>query len=154
MLTPTLMLSASGTFIISTSARLGRVVDRARKLADRMEEVISKETDPALLIERKAMIAKHMQWQSRRASLLMRTLVSLYIASGLFVLTSVSIGFVSIFSASWAVVPVVLGVLGAIMLLVAAIRLIAEARLALEGLHDETEFLLRLAQEHSKRLPG
>jgi hypothetical protein len=154
MLTPTLMLSASGTFIISTSARLGRVVDRARKLSDRMEEVISKESDPVLLIERKAMIVKHMEWQSRRASLLMRTLVSLYIASGLFVLTSVSIGFVSIFSASWAVVPVVLGVMGAIMLLVAAIRLIAEARLALEGLHDETEFLIRLSQAHSKRIPS
>lgn len=151
MLTPALLLSACGSFIISTSGRLGRVVDRVRKLADRMEDVIEGEKDPILLTERKAMIAKHMQLQSRRASLLMRTMVSLYFASGLFVLTSVSIGFVSIFSASWAVLPVVLGVFGAISMLVAAIQLITEARMALDGLHDETDFLLRLSEAHSRR---
>ncbi|MCX6611786.1 MAG: DUF2721 domain-containing protein [Acidobacteria bacterium] len=147
MLTPALLLSACGSFIISTSGRLGRVVDRVRKLADRMEEVMESETDPEMLEERKAMIEKHMEWQSKRANLLMRTMVSLYIASGLFVLTSVSIGFVSIFSASWAVIPVALGVMGAIMMLVAAIRLITEAHLALDSLNDETQFLLRLTRK-------
>jgi len=82
----------------------------------------------------------------------MRTMVSLYIASGLFVLTSVSIGFVSIFSARWAVVPVALGVMGAIMMLVAAIRLIAEAHMALDSLHDETQFLLRLTRKRRVRV--
>jgi len=153
MLTPALLMSACGSFIISTSGRLGRVVDRVRKLADRMEDVIGKEEDPALLEERKAMITKHMQLQSKRASLLMKTMVSLYIASGLFVLTSVSIGFVSIFSANWAVLPVVLGVLGAIFMLVAAIRLITEAHMALDGLKDETDFLMKLTELHSKRSP-
>ncbi len=151
MLTPALLLSACGSFIISTSGRLGRVVDRVRKLADRMAEVVDKETDPQLREERKAMINKHMQLQSKRASLLMRTMVSLYIASGLFVLTSVSIGFVSIFSAKWAVIPVVLGVMGALMMLVAAIQLVSEARMALDGLHDETDFLLRITEAHAIR---
>lgn len=151
MLTPALLLSACGSFIISTSGRLGRVVDRVRTLADRMEQVMSNETDHELLVERKAMIEKHMEWQSKRANLLMRTMVSLYIASGLFVLTSVSIGFVSIFSASWAVLPVALGVMGAIMMLVAAIRLITEAHMALDSLNDETQFLLRLTAARSKR---
>jgi hypothetical protein len=153
MLTPALLMSACGSFIISTSGRLGRVVDRVRKLADRMEDVIEKEPDPVLREERKAMIAKHIQLQSKRAQLLMRSMASFYVASGLFVLTSVSIGFVSIFSAGWAVVPVLLGVLGAIFMLVAAIRLITEARLALEGLQEETNFLVRLSEAHSKRIP-
>ena len=151
MLTPALLLSACGSFIISTSGRLGRVVDRVRKLADRMEEVMATETDQEMLEERKAMIEKHMEWQSKRANLLMRTMVSLYIASGLFVLTSVSIGFVSIVSASWAVIPVAFGVMGAIMMLVAAIRLIAEAHLALDSLNDETQFLLRLTRKRRVR---
>lgn len=149
MLTPALLLSACGSFIISTSSRLGRVVDQVRKLSERMEELMHNEGDPALLAERRAMILKHLELQSKRASLLMRTMVSLYMASGLFVLTSVSIGFVSIFSAKWSVIPVLLGVSGAVMLLVAAIRLITEARMALEGLHDETEFLRRLSAAHS-----
>jgi len=154
MLTPALLMSACGSFIISTSGGLGRVVDRVRKLADRMEEVIAHEKDTGLLEERKAMIAKHMQLQSKRAALLMKTMVSLYIASGLFVLTSVSIGFVSIFSAKWAVLPVLLGVMGAIYMLVAAIRLITEARMALEGLQEETDFLLHVTEVRSKRLSG
>jgi hypothetical protein len=152
MLTPALLLSACGSFIISTSGRLGRVVDRVRKLADRMEELLASQEQAELIAERRAMIEKHMELQSTRASLLMRTMVSLYIASGLFVLTSVSIGFVSIFSAKWSVLPVVLGVLGAIMLLVAAIQLITEARMALDGLHDETEFLKKLTSIRGQRL--
>ena len=97
-----------------------------------------------LLEERRAMITIQMELQSHRASLLMRTMVSLYVASGLFVMTSVSIGFVSIFSAKWSVIPVAFGVMGAMMLMVAALRLIREARLALEGLHEETAFLRKL----------
>ncbi len=152
MLTPTLLLSACGSFIISTSARLGRVVDRVRKLADRMEQLLDSTDELEILEERKAMINKHMQWQARRASLLMRAMVSLYIASGLFVLTSVSIGVVYLFMPQSSAMPVILGVLGAIMLLVAAIQLIREARMALEGLHDETDFLQRLTASRDRRI--
>jgi hypothetical protein len=149
MLTPALLLSACGSFIISTSSRLGRVVDRVRKLSERMEEIMQSETTVELLPERMRLIQSQMDVQSKRASLLMATLVDLYFASGLFVLTSVSIGIVSIFSNKWAVVPVVLGVGGAVMLLVAAIRLITEARMAVEGLHAETAFLKRLSSHHA-----
>lgn len=151
MLTPALLLSACGSFIISTSNRLGRVVDRVRKLSDRMEDMMREEPDPELLEERRVMITKHLELQSRRASLLMRTMVALYFASGLFVLTSVSIGVVTFSSANLYWIPVALGVGGAVMLLVATIRLVTEARLALEGLHDETEFLQRLTALRIKR---
>lgn len=152
MLTPALLLSACGSFIISTSNRLGRVVDRVRKLSERMEELLrSDDPDVAFLEERMKMVQKHMELQSRRASLLMRTMVSLYYASGLFVLTSVSIGIVSIFSSNWSWVPVVFGVMGAIMLLVATIRLVTEAKLALEGLHEETDFLQKITTKHYER---
>ena len=156
MLTPALLLSATGSFIISTSNRLGRVVDRVRKLSERMEELINHraEMSAELLQERQQMIAKHMVLQSRRASLLMKTLVALYVSSGLFVLTSVSIGFVSIFSPKWAVVPVAFGVMGAIFLMVATVRLITEARLALDGLHEEMNFLQKLSSLHVERYKG
>lgn len=151
MLTPALLLSATGGLIISTSARLGRVVDRVRKLADRTEDLMDATDDSPLIEERRTIIATQMQKQSKRASLLMRSLIALYLASGCFVLTSVSIGLVSIFSSKWYVIPVILGVLGAFMLLVAAIRLIAEARLALQGLEEETSFLQRLAKARAEK---
>lgn len=153
MLTPALLLSATGSFIISTSNRLGRVVDRVRKLSERMEELMNRRAEMSieLLEERQKMVAKHMMLQSKRASLLMKTLVALYVSSGLFVLTSVSIGFVSIFSSRWSVIPVAFGVLGAVSLMVATVRLIMEARMALDGLHDEMDFLQKLGSIHAKR---
>jgi hypothetical protein len=151
MLTPALLLSAAASLIISTSARLGRVVDRVRKLSDRLEELMDAPADSVLIEERRNIISAHMEKQSRRASLLMRALISFYLAGGAFVLTSLSIGLVSIFSSRWYVLPVVLGVLGAVLLLVGSLRLIAEARLALEGLQEETAFLQRLAAARIKR---
>jgi hypothetical protein len=151
MLTPALLLSACGSFIISTSNRLGRVVDRVRTLSVRMEELMQSDMELALFEERRAVVQSQMEIQSKRASLLMRSLVALYFASGFFVLTSVSIGLVSIFSSKWAVIPVLFGVGGAVMLLVAAIRLITEARMALDGLHAETDFLQKLSLHYADR---
>jgi hypothetical protein len=39
MITPAVLISACGALILSTSVRLGRVVDRVRALADRFEEL-------------------------------------------------------------------------------------------------------------------
>ena len=40
MVTPTLLISATGSLVLSTSTRLGRVVDRARDLEKRLGEMI------------------------------------------------------------------------------------------------------------------
>src|SRR5207247_1461785 len=39
MITPAVLISASGTMILSTSTRLGRVVDRVRSLSDRFQQL-------------------------------------------------------------------------------------------------------------------
>ena len=39
MITPAVLISACGSMILSTSSRLGRVVDRVRSLSDRLEEM-------------------------------------------------------------------------------------------------------------------
>ena len=39
MITPAVLMSACGTLVFSTSARLGRVVDRVRVLSERIEEL-------------------------------------------------------------------------------------------------------------------
>src|SRR5262245_54394905 len=40
MVTPTLLISATGSLVLSTSTRLGRVVDRVRELEKRLSELI------------------------------------------------------------------------------------------------------------------
>ncbi|MDQ3255654.1 MAG: DUF2721 domain-containing protein, partial [Acidobacteriota bacterium] len=54
MITPAVLISACGTLILSTSARLGRVVDRVRVLADRFEELATSQQELALPEERRA----------------------------------------------------------------------------------------------------
>jgi len=42
MITPAVLISACGSMILSTSSRLGRVVDRVRALSDKLEELASR----------------------------------------------------------------------------------------------------------------
>src|SRR5260370_39681502 len=54
MITPAVLISASGTMILSSSTRLGRVVDRTRSLSDRLQEVSSGDANTEFFEERRA----------------------------------------------------------------------------------------------------
>jgi hypothetical protein len=88
MITPAILISACGTLVLSTSNRLGRVVDRVRYLADKFEspsgDVLYKQ-QPA----KRSMIFDQLDLFTDRARLLQRILTSLYLAIGFFVLTTV-----------------------------------------------------------------
>ena len=43
MVTPTLLISATGSLVLSTSTRLGRVIDRVRELEVRLSDLITTE---------------------------------------------------------------------------------------------------------------
>src|SRR5438132_12737208 len=90
MITPAVLISASGTFILSTSSRLGRVVDRVRALSDRIEELIHGGDEIEMREERQDMYIQQMGQLSTRSHLLQRSLTFFYFASGMFVLTSVA----------------------------------------------------------------
>lgn len=150
MITPALLISASGTYILSTSNRLGRVVDRVRTITDRLDAMVhSPNTD--MLEERCRMLKEQMAGLRVRATMLQRILTIFYSAAGLFMLTSVAIGLDALFdrhSLHW--LPVALGLAGASALLYGSIMLIREARMAVSSLRQEMEFfdsLMRLGGE-------
>ena len=145
MITPALLISASGTFILSTSTRLGRVVDRMRMVSDRIE-TLALDEHLQLRVERIANYRAQIRRLRVRLMLLQRCLTTLYLASATFVLTSVAIGTVAIISARLYWIPVVLGIVGACMLLAASLMLIGEARLAVADLQMESEFLSGIAR--------
>lgn len=150
MITPALLLSASGTFVLSTSIRLGRVVDRVRAIADRMDEMMH-QPELEMLEERKALLMDQTRQLSARATVLQRALTIFYIASSLFVLTSVAIGLDALFNRGglhW--LPVALGISGAFCMLYGSWLLIGEARRAVNGLRDEMRFLTRMAEYRGK----
>ena len=148
MITPALLLSATGTFILSTSTRLGRCMDRVRALSLDMERLLNEEHPETLQAERQNMMAAQVALQSKRAQLLQRCLRLLYIASGIFVATSVAIGGASIAFSNFSWVPLVLGITGACFLFYATVLLISETALSGASLNSEIEFFNKLAEHH------
>jgi protein-S-isoprenylcysteine O-methyltransferase Ste14 len=72
-------------------------------------------------------------------------MVAFYLATGIFVATSVAIGLVAVVPSSprYNYVPVIVGLLGACCLFYGSILLIFEARLALSTIHAEMDFVWR-----------
>src|SRR5262252_9478340 len=153
MITPAVLISASGTMILSTSTRLGRVVDRVRSLSDRLRELSAAEATPQFFEEERAMLFVQLDKLTSRSRLLQRALTTFYLAVGVFVATSAAIGGVAFVYArgllttgrgAW--LPVVMGLIGAVFLFYGSILLVFEARLALSTTHAEMDFIWRITQ--------
>lgn len=148
MITPAVLISASGTMILSTSTRLGRVVDRVRSLSNRLRHLTGEEETSEFFEEERAMLYGQLDKLTSRSRLLQRALTTFYLAVGIFVATSVAIGAVAFFyarglstGARGAWVPVVMGLLGALFLFYGSMLLVFEARLALSTTHSEMDFI-------------
>jgi hypothetical protein len=141
MITPAVLISACGSMILSTSSRLGRVVDRVRSLSDRLENMAERERGEAA-VERQKLIFQQLDKLTSRARLLQRCMVTFYLSLGMFVATSVAIGIVPFTSnPRYNFLPVALGLTGACFLFYGNVLLIFEARLALSTIHGEMDFI-------------
>jgi hypothetical protein len=149
MITPAVLILASGTLLGSTSTRLGRVVDRVRVLSDLFEQLESGTQKTAYPAEQRAHIFNQLDKLTSRARLLQVSMTALYLAVSSFVGTSVAIGllaFVTIGKYSLHV-PVVLALTGMAFLFIGSVLLLMEARLAIYAVHQEMDFLWRRGQQ-------
>ena len=150
MITPAVLISACGTLVLSTSSRLGRVVDRVRELSDRFEQLADPGSTTPLLSDKREMILGQLELSTRRARLLQRTLTSLYVAIEVFVLTTVAIGIIAATEArrhSW--IPVALGLIGSFFLCYGSGISILEARLAFASTRREMDFLWKMSRHYA-----
>ncbi len=149
MITPALLISATGTFILSTSNRLGRCVDRMRVITATLE---ADQTEHHMTEERKTFLMAQISVMAQRARILARVLVFLYFASGIFMASSVAIAVASVAMENWSWLPLILGISGAVCQFVASILLIKEARLSRVNLEGEVKYFVKLA--HRELGPG
>ena len=149
MITPAVLISACGTLILSTSSRLGRVVDRVRTLSDRFEELAHSKPEVGLFEERRAVIFDQLDRLTSRARLLQRCMIAFYVALGIFVLTSVLIGVVAVTGRVHDWIPVISGLVGVCFLFYGSMLLIIEARLALATLGAEMDFIWQLGKHYA-----
>lgn len=153
MITPAVLISASGTLVLSTSNRLTRVVDRVRALADEAEEMRKEPERSGETEARRRLIESQLPVLSARALILRSALTALYGAIGLLVATSIAVGLVAALSWKYGWIPVVTGLAGGCALLWGSLLLVREGRLAIGSTLQEMDFLREMVSRDRASLP-
>ncbi len=156
MITPALLISASGTLVLSTSNRLSRVVDRVRILARDAEELPDAD-EGEQSDARRVLIENQLQGLSQRALILRSALAALYVAIGFLVATSIGVGLMTSlhWGQNWPAIA--LAMLGACALLWGSVLLVREGRLAIGSTLEEMTYvqaLIAARHPNSRRPPG
>jgi Protein of unknown function (DUF2721) len=146
MITPAVLISASGTLVLSTSNRLSRVVDRVRVLSAEAERPRSSEQalGEAALPQRRHLIASQLHQLAARVVVLRSAMTSLYVAIGLLIATSMGVGLTVLVHWSFGWVAIALGLAGSFCLLWGSVLLVREARLAIVSTLEEMAYAREL----------
>lgn len=142
MITPALLISASGTLVLSTSNRLSRVVDRVRVLARDAEQLQSaSNAAPGDPQAKRLLITRQVTSLAERAVILRSALAAFYLAIGFLVATSITVGVLTWLRLlmTWPVIA--LAMLGACALLWGSVLLVREGRLAIGATLDEMQYV-------------
>jgi hypothetical protein len=152
MLTPAVLISACGLLILSTSARLTRVVDRVRGMIGQLEALLGR-PENELARMRHQHLERQLGLLTRRGRLIQRALTSLYLSLGIFVATILAIALTTFVPAlSWG--PTLLGLGGTLILFYGCLQLIRETGLALKSIDGEMAFVLELREAYRSRAGG
>ena len=144
MITPAVLISATGSLVLSTSTRLGRVVDRVRELEKRLSELIMTEdkTGIPLYGKRLEVIVHLLDKVTSRSRILQRAMSAFYYGLVCFILTIAVAGLFGV--ARWLPIPV--GVIGISFLFYGSILMLRETRLATTTIKAEMDFTWSLAK--------
>jgi len=152
MITPAVLISACGTLIFSTSARMGRIFDRVNVMKGEVEAVVNgKMSFPQ---ERLAHLTDMIELQRRRAILIHKAMSSLYTATALFVAASLAIAFsVAYGTPSTAWIPTLIALSGGLFLFAASALLLYESRFNLRFVNRSIDFIEFLEEKGAPREP-
>jgi hypothetical protein len=148
MVTPALLISATGSLVLSTSTRLGRVIDRVRQLEERLTDLIYAEdkSEIPLYDKRVEVIVDLLDKVTSRSRILQRAMATFYYGLGCFILTSVTIAIAAFFS-TYRWVPIPIGIVGIMCLFWGSIYMLRETRMATAAINVEMDFTWELARK-------
>ena len=148
MVTPTLLISATGSLVLSTSTRLGRVIDRVRTLEDRLNELITVENKDSLPLYDKRLdtVVNLLDKVTSRARILQRAMGAFYYGLGFFILTSVTIALAA-FVSTYRWIPIPVGIIGIMFLFYGSILMLRETWMATSAVNAEMDFTWELARK-------
>jgi len=150
MITPAVLISACGTLIFSTSARLGRIFDRVNVMKGEVEAiVVGKISYP---LERMEHLRGQIALQRRRATLIQKSMVALYMATALFIASSLAIAMnVAYGSGDMAWIPTLIALGGGLFLFVASALLLYESRFNLRFVNRSIDFIEFLEEQAERQ---
>ncbi len=148
MITPALFISASGTLVLPTSTRLGRVIDRARELESRLNELITTENKAKIPLynRRVEVVFELLDKVTTRTQTLQRALLVFYSSLAMFVLTSLSIGVVGLLN-QYTWLPIPIGMIGIGFVFYGSILMMREALMATSTTNAEMDITWQIAQK-------
>src|SRR5262245_51248695 len=142
MITPAVMILATGSLILTTTTRLVRIVDRVREMLPEFEMLArSEQPDESKM----TMLFDDLGRATIRARLGQQALAQLYLGLGAFLATSIALGGVSFarLDAGW--MPPPFRPIGVVLLFSASILLIFESRIALASAYAEMDHIRRIS---------
>lgn len=148
MVTPALLISATGSLVLSTSTRLGRVIDRVRQLEERLSDLIYAEDkeDVPLYDKRVEVIVDLLDKVTSRSRILQSAMGMFYYGLMFFVLTSVTIAVAAIFNTTrWLPIPI--GIIGIMFIFYGSVLMLLETRMATATVRAEMDFTWELARK-------
>lgn len=141
MITPAVLISASGTLVLSTSNRLTRVVDRVRALGAEAERLPAAGGEDPVAGAKRALIADQIPRLAERVLLLRSAMTVFYVAIGLLVATSIGVGMTAVLQWHFGWLAIASGLFGACGLFWGTLLLVREARLAVRSTLQEMDYL-------------
>ncbi len=151
MITPALLMTATGSLIISTSNRMSRIVDRIRVLNREADALGRGATDLDFLDDRLEHLADQLDRMMLRNDLIRLALTVLYLAMSMFVGTSLTMAVDALIGNYLIALPTTLAILGVSLMLAACVLLTREARVALRNNRDEILFYQGLCKRRARR---
>jgi hypothetical protein len=148
MITPALLISASGTLVLTTSTRLGRVIDRARELEMRLNELITTKdkSEIPLYSRRIEVVFELLDKVTTRSRMLQKALFVFYCSLVMFVLTSLTIAVVGLLN-HYAWIPIPVGLIGMLFVFYGSIMMMMESRLATATTNAEMDITWEIATQ-------
>ena len=141
MITPAILIMATGSLSLTTSNRLSRSIDRVRKVSEKISQLNETETTETIKTE-KEFLTNQLLIATRRSRLMQRAMTSLYLSLAIFVATIIAIGIFELLGLGFAWVLLVLGFSGMSLVFYACMQLILETRLAMHAVNMEMDHTL------------
>jgi hypothetical protein len=153
MITPAVLILASGSLIMTTSQRLSRVIERVRKVSQEYLQIDKQSKEDGAENKRKILF-RLLEKSAKRCRLLTKAMTYLYVSLGCFVATSLSIAVVSITHWRFTWIPTAIGLTGAVFLFVSSAILVVESRLTFRVIADEMDFVIESIRSSTPGAPA